>query len=91
MPTAVADQLDGLGVALGTAMPTSAARELALLPSSAASTGERPLRAAAVASRASAAPPEKASRQPVLPQAQVGPKSSTRMCPMSPAQPSTPR
>src|SRR5438552_8569578 len=32
-----------------------------------------------------------ASRQPTSPHAQVGPKSSSRMCPMSPAVPATPR
>ena len=56
-----------------------------------ASAGETSVRAATVASRASAAPLNTASRQPTLPQEHIGPFGSTWMWPMSPAQPSVPR
>ena len=63
------------GVALGDRETDVGGGELGpCSSSSAASAGDRPERAAAVASRASAAPPANASRQPVLPQAQVGPE-----------------
>src|SRR3954447_1058030 len=73
------------------AVPTSTALSVPASASRSARTGERPVRAASSASRASAAPPKNASRQLSLPQVQVGPASSMRMCPMSPAEPSAPR
>ena len=73
------------------AVETSEASSVPASASRSARMNERPLRAAAIASRASAAPLKNASRQPVLPQAHSGPSSSIRMCPMSPALPLTPR
>ena len=58
---------------------------------SAARIGERPSRAAAVASRMRASPPWSDSRQPRPPHLQTGPAGSIWMCPMSPAQPVVPR
>jgi hypothetical protein len=96
---AVADERDGdrvtrLGGGADVRGGERAASD-AFAASRSASQVERPERAAASASRASAAPPNHASRQPVLPQAQIGtlvvPASSIWMWPMSPAQPVTPR
>jgi hypothetical protein len=70
---------------------TSFAVTVPLACNRSASAGDVPAFAAAVASRASAAPPNRASRQPTLPHEQTGPWLSTWMCPMSPADPSVPR